>query len=187
MINLWFMEFQFSWTLILVCLSNKACWDCDWIFAIYEIHVIYMLYGMLILSETFVDIARNGHMLIAFEQRTRPWFDVRWILTAIRCTGFKKRVHQLKWTAMYDSLLTTTDVRRVSRSCPCQTTEHSNSYSLISSTSRESHAGPKTTSWKHIESTTCLHHVLKGFIGHGLCHAISCSIALLSYLFSWFP
>lgn len=31
MINLWFTEFQFSWTLILVCLSNKACWDCDWI------------------------------------------------------------------------------------------------------------------------------------------------------------
>lgn len=50
----------------------------------------------------------------------------------------------------------------------------------ISRTSRESHPGPKTTSWKHIESMTCLHHVLKGFIGHRLCRAISCSIALVS-------
>ena len=38
----------------------------------FMLFIIYMLYSMLILSETFVDIARSGHMLIAFEQRTRP-------------------------------------------------------------------------------------------------------------------
>ncbi len=59
------------------------------------IYIYYIIYCiaccMLIFSETAVDIARNWHMLIAFEERTRQWFDVRRILTAIRCTGFKRK------------------------------------------------------------------------------------------------
>lgn len=68
--------FEFSWALILVCLSVSKLVETVflnfWRFMRFMLFIIYMLYSMLILSETFVDIARSGHMLIAFEQRTRP-------------------------------------------------------------------------------------------------------------------